>query len=193
MAALGAVAANEYTENKNDRNDQERIAAMQGGMPGGAPPGYAPVPTGYPAGDQPGYPGYPPVGGQQVYPPQQPGYPPQQTGYPPQQFGYPPQQPGYIPPADRGFLGDMAQVAPELALAGGGLATGNTMMAGMGAVAAMEKLDNDEEKEDRLRAAAMRGAPPPPMGYAGGPTAGTLPPVVQLPHTTANYPRQAMG
>jgi len=37
LAALGAVAANEYMEGKNDRADQERIQAMQGGMPTGAP------------------------------------------------------------------------------------------------------------------------------------------------------------
>merc|ERR1719348_2377571 len=80
MAALGAVAATEYMDNKNERNDEQRIAAMQGGVPGGAPPGYAPVPTGYPAGE----PVYPPVGGQPVYPPAPgPGYPPQQPGYPP--------------------------------------------------------------------------------------------------------------
>merc|ERR1719348_220434 len=191
MAALGAVAANEYMENKNDQNDAQRIAAMQGGVPGGAPPGYAPVPTGYPAGDPAGYQGYPPVGGQQVYPPQQPGYPPQQPGYPPQQPGYPSMgQPGYIPPADKGFLGTMGQMAPELALAGGGLATGNMTMAGMGAVAAYEKMEADEEKEDRLRAAAIRGVPPPPMGYAGGAGPGDLPAVNQMPPSTANYPRQ---
>ena len=42
MAALGAVAAGEYMENRNDKQDEARVAAMQGqsmGMPGGAPPG----------------------------------------------------------------------------------------------------------------------------------------------------------
>jgi len=203
MAALGAVAANEYMENKNDRNDEQRIAAMQGGVPGGAPPGYAPVPTSYPQGQylpqQPGYapvptgypagePVYPPVGGQPVYPPAPgPGYPPQQPGYPPAG------QPGYIPPADQGILGTVAGYAPELALAGGGLATGNMTMAGMGAISAYEKMEGEEEKEDRLRAAAIKGVPPPPMGYAGGPTGGAVPPVSTLPPSTANYPRQQMS
>merc|ERR1719348_1454914 len=162
MAALGAVAATEYMDNKNERNDEQRIAAMQGGVPGGAPPGYAPVPTGYPAGEPAGY---PPAGG----------------------------QPGYIPPADKGILGDVVQMAPELALAGGGLATGNMAMAGMGAVAAYEKLEADQEKEDRLRAAAIKGVPPPPMGYAGGQPYGGMPAVSQLPPSTANYPRQNMA
>merc|ERR1719499_411388 len=42
MAALGAVAAGEYMENRNEKQDEARIAAMQGqslGMPGGAPAG----------------------------------------------------------------------------------------------------------------------------------------------------------
>ena len=45
MAALGAVAAGEYMENRNDKQDEGRVAAMQGqsmGMPGGAPPGNYP-------------------------------------------------------------------------------------------------------------------------------------------------------
>merc|ERR1719348_2900311 len=194
MAALGAVAATEYMDNKNERNDEQRIAAMQGGVPGGAPPGYAPVPasypqgpynapqpgyapvpTGYPAGEPAGYPGYPPAGAPG------PGYPPAGG------------QPGYIPPADKGILGDVVQMAPELALAGGGLATGNMAMAGMGAVAAYEKLEADQEKEDRLRAAAIKGVPPPPMGYAGGQPYGGMPAVSQLPSSTANYPRQNMA
>lgn len=188
MAALGAVAAGEYMDRKADRDDDARVAAMQGGAPG-APPGYAPVPTGYP-----GYPpeqgGYPQ--GQAGYPPAPAGYPPAPAGYPPAPGGYPPagQPGGYIPPPDKGFLGDMAQMAPELALAGAGLATGNNMMAGMGAVAAFEKMDRDDDKEDRFRAAAMKGAPPPPMGYAGGPPPGAMPSVATLPPSTASYPRQ---
>jgi len=196
MAALGVVAAGEYMDRKGEREDDARVAAMQGGAPG-APPGYAPVPTGYP-GYPPEQAGYPQ--GQAVYPPVPAGYPPAPAGYPPAPAGYPPApagyppvgQPGYIPPPDKGLLGDVAQMAPELALAGAGVATGNTMMAGMGAVAAFEKMDRDDEKEDRFRAAAMKGVPPPPMGYAGGPTPGAMPSVATLPAATANYPRQQM-
>jgi len=168
MAALGAVAAGEYMENRNDKQDEARVAAMQGqsmGMPGGAPPGYAPVPTGYPEG-----PGYPQPG---------PGYPPQQAPYPPQG------QPGYIPPADGGP--GLMNMAPELALAGAGAYTGNTAMMGMGAVAAAEKMGDMEDKEDRFRAAAIKGVPPPPMGYAGGGQPSY--PQNNLPPSTANYPR----
>jgi len=201
MAALGAVAASEYMENKQEREDEARVAqmqGMQGGMPA-APPGYAPVPTGYPA-TQPGYapvptgyPGaaqqgmYPPAGGQPFYPPQgaQPGYPPSAGG-----FGAPG---GYIPPPDKGVLGDVVNMAPELALAGAGLATGNNTMAGLGAIAAYEKMEAGEEKEDRFRSAAMRGVPPPPMGYAGGPPLAQMAPVPsEYPAATANYPRQQM-
>merc|ERR1719431_2261456 len=162
-------------DRKGEREDDARVAAMQGGAPG-APPGY----PGYPP-EQAGYPQ-----GQAVYPPAPAGYPPAPAGYPP--VG----QPGYIPPPDKGLLSDVAQMAPELALAGAGVATGNTMMAGMGAVAAFEKMDRDDEKEDRFRAAAMKGVPPPPMGYAGGPTPGAMPSVATLPAATANYPRQQM-
>jgi len=172
LATLGAVAAGEYMENRNDKQDEARIAAMQGqsmGMPGGAPMGYAPVPTGYPEG-----PAYP-----------QPGYP--QPGYPQPGPGYPqPGQPGYIPPADGGP--GIMNMAPELALAGAGAFSGNTAMTGMGVVAAAEKMGDMEDKEDRLRAAAIRGVPPPPMGYAGG--AQPTYPQNQLPPSTANYPRQ---
>jgi len=167
MAALGAVAAGEYMENRNEKQDEARIAAMQGqslGMPGGAPAGYAPVPTGYPEG---------------------PGYPPQQPGYP--QPGYPPQQPGYIPPADGGP--GIMNMAPELALAGAGAFTGNAAMTGMGVVAAAERMDGMEDKEDALRAASLKGMPPPPMGYVGGGQP-TYPPQNNLPPASANYPRQ---
>jgi len=157
MAALGAVAAGEYMENKNERGDEARIAAMQGQNMG--PPGYAPVPTG-----------------------PQPGYPPQDQ-YP----QYPPQgQPGYIPPAGGGP--GMMNMAPELALAGAGAFTGNAAMTGMGVVAAVEKMDMEEDKEDRFKAAAMKGVPPPPMGYAGGAVPSY--PAQQLPPATAAYPRQ---
>jgi len=167
LATLGAVAAGEYMENRNDKQDEARIAAMQGqsmGMPGGAPMGYAPVPTGYPEG-----PAYP-----------QPGYPQPGPGYPQ------PGQPGYIPPADGGP--GIMNMAPELALAGAGAFSGNAAMTGMGVVAAAEKMGDMEDKEDRLRAAAIRGVPPPPMGYAGG--AQPTYPQNQLPPSTANYPRQ---
>eukprot|EP00092_Neocalanus_flemingeri_P004439 GFUD01004774.1.p1 GENE.GFUD01004774.1~~GFUD01004774.1.p1 ORF type:complete len:566 (+),score=118.87 GFUD01004774.1:136-1833(+) len=217
MAALGAVAAGEYMENRNDKQDEARVAAMQGqsmGMPGGAPPGYAPVPEGYPDqgagypqdqrggyGGQEGYApvptGYPPAGYPQPGYPQpgyeQPGYPqpgyPQpgypQPGYP--QGGYPPQgQPGYIPPADGGP--GIMNMAPELALAGAGAFTGNAAMAGLGVVAAAEKMGAEEDKEDRFRAAVMKGVPPPPMGYAGG--AQPSYPQNQPPYAEANYPRQ---
>ena len=79
-------------------------------------------------------------------------------------------------------------MAPELALAGAGAFSGNTAMTGMGVVAAAEKMGDMEDKEDRLRAAAIRGVPPPPMGYAGG--AQPAYPQNQLPPSTANYPRQ---
>jgi len=157
MAALGAVAAGEYMEKRNDQQDEGRVAAMQGqsmGMPGGAPPGY-------------------PQGG--------PGYPPQ--GYPPQ--GYPPQgQQGYIPPTDGGP--GIMNMAPELALAGAGAFTGNAAMAGMGVVAAAEKMGFEEDREDRMRVGAMKNVPPP-MGYAGG--AQPTYPQQELPPATANYPR----
>merc|ERR1719219_281602 len=107
MAALGAVAAGEYLANREEAGDEARIAAMQGqsmALPGGAPPGYAPVPTGYP---QPPYYGGPPP-----------------AGYAPVPSG------GYIPPQDGG-PGLMA-MAPELALAGAGASTGNTNMLAMG-------------------------------------------------------------
>jgi len=125
--------------------------------------GYTPVPEGY----GPAHQGY----GQQPVYQQQPG-------------------PGYIPPAQGGMVGEVMNMAPELALAGGGALTGNKTMAGLGVIAAAEKWDGQEDKEDRLRAAAMN-PPPPPMGYAGGPTYPTgqgmnLPPV-------GNYPRQNMG
>jgi len=55
-------------------------------------------------------------------------------------------------------------------------------------VAAAEKMDFQEDKEDRFRAAAIKGVPPPPMGYAGG--AQPLYPQNQLPPAEANYPRQ---
>jgi len=161
LATLGAVAAGEYMENRNDKQDEARISAMQGqsiGMPGGAPPGYGPAPGGF---ADPGV-GYPQ--GQQGYAPVPTGYPPQQPGYGPGP-GYPPQQPGYIPPADGGP--GIMNMAPELALAGAGAFSGNAAMTGMGVVAAAEKMGDQEDKEDRLRAAAIRGVPPPPLGYAG--------------------------
>merc|ERR1719430_2552613 len=70
MAALGTVAAGEYMENKQDRDDQARLAAMQGGMPGGG------APMGYPQGE-----GYPMPQGQGGYAPIPTGYGPAQQGY----------------------------------------------------------------------------------------------------------------
>lgn len=168
LAAIGAVAANEYMENKNERNDQARIAAMQGGVPAGAPQGYAPVPTGYGPAQQ----GY---GQQPVYP----------------QMA---QQGGYIPPENSGMLSDAMNYAPEAAMAAGGLFTGNKQMAGLGMLAAADKFDGMDDREDAIKAAALRGVPPPPMGYAGGAPlpVGEAPPVMNMPPPTANYPRQAM-
>ena len=109
--------------------DQARIAAMQGGVP--MSPGYAPVPQGYPQGGVP----YPPAG-QTPYPPAGSGYAPLPTG-------------GYLPPADQGPMGAVMGVAPELALAGAGAWTGNNAMLAMGAVAAAERVGENEDKEDR--------------------------------------------
>ena len=78
-------------------------------------------------------------------------------------------------------------MAPELALAGAGAFTGNAAMAGMGVVAAAEKMGDMEDKEDRFRAAAIKGVPSPPMGYAGGGQPSY--PQNNLPPSTANYPR----
>ena len=146
MAALGAVAAGEYLANRGEQSDevgrndmkcgyhsyyydQARIAAMQGGVP--MSPGYAPVPQGYPQGGVP----YPPAG-QTPYPPAGSGYAPLPTG-------------GYLPPADQGPMGAVMGVAPELALAGAGAWTGNNAMLAMGAVAAAERVGENEDKEDR--------------------------------------------
>ena len=87
------------------------------------------------------------------------------------------------------MLGTVMGVAPEMALAGAGAFTGNNAMLAMGAVAAAEKVGMDEDKEDRFRAAALRGVPPPPMGYPGGQQP-VYPPQNQLPPASANYPRQ---
>jgi len=186
LAAIGAVAANEYMENKNDSNDQARIAAMQGGVPAGAPQGY----PGYPQGG-----GYPMPGGPGGYAPVPTGYGPAQQGYG-QQPVYPQmaQQGGYIPPENSGMLGDAMNYAPEAAMAAGGLFTGNKQMAGLGMLAAADKFDHSDDREDAIKAAALRGVPPPPMGYAGGAPlpVGEAPPGMNMPPPTANYPRQAM-
>lgn len=176
MAALGAVAANEYIERKDDRNDAARIQAMQGGMP--AAPGYG---GGFPMPAGPGQGGFTPV---------PTGYGPAQQGYG-QQPVYPPMgQQGYVPPAAQGLMGDAAHFAPELALGGVGAYTGNKTMMGLGLLAGAEKMDGAEDREDRLRAAAMY-PPPPPMGYAGGQQLPTGQPP-HMPPPTANYPRQQM-
>ena len=48
---------------------------------------------------------------------------------------------------------------------------GNTTMTAMGVLGVVDKVNMTDEKEERLRAAVMKGAPPPPpMGYAGGAT-----------------------
>ena len=78
-------------------------------------------------------------------------------------------------------------MAPELALAGARAFTGNPNMLAMGVVAAAEKAGENEEKEDRLRAAAVRGVPPPPPGY-GGAQPGYSP--APLPPSSVPYPRQ---
>jgi len=189
MAALGAVAANEFMENRNEKNDAARMQAMQGGVPVGAP-GYPPTAPGY------GQPGYPMPAGNVPG-----GYTPVPSGYGPAQQGFGQQpvypqvgQPGYIPPENSGLLGDAMNMAPELALAGAGAFTGNNTMMGLGALAAADKFDHMDDKEDKIRAAALRGPPPPPMGYAGGaplPT-GAPPPMMNQPPPTANYPRQQM-
>lgn len=41
-------------------------------------------------------------------------------------------------------------------------------MTAMGVLGVADKVNMADEKEERLRAAVMKGAPPPPMGYAGG-------------------------
>jgi len=120
-------------------------------------PGYAPVPQGYPQGGAPPY----MAGGQ---PPQGP-------------------YPGYAPvPQGQGIMG----MAPELALAGAGAWTGNNTMAAMGVAAAMEKVGQDEDDADRLRAGAIQNVPPP-MGYPGGAAPGNWQP--NMPPSNANYPR----
>lgn len=191
MAALGAVAANEYLENRNEKGDAARMQAMQGGVPA---PGY----PGYPS-SAPGS-GFPMPGDNATG-----GYAPVPTGFSPAQQGFGQQpvypqigQPGYVAPEDKGMLGDLGSgalnMAPELALAGAGAYTGNTQMMGLGALAAADKFDHMDDNEDRIRAAAMRGVPPPPMGYAGGaplPT-GAPPQMMNQPPPTANYPRQQM-
>jgi len=193
MAALGAVAANEYMESRNEKGDAARMQAMQGGVPAGAP-GYPPAP-GY--GQPAGFP-MPEGNGAGGYAPVPTGYGPAQQGFG-QQPVYPQiGQPGYVAPEDKGMLGELGSgalnMAPELALAGAGAYTGNNTMMGLGALAAADKFDHMDDKEDRIRAAAMRGVPPPPMGYAGGaplPT-GAPPQMMNQPPPTANYPRQQM-
>jgi len=189
MAALGAVAANEYMDSRNEKGDAARMQAMQGGVPTGAP--------GYPGQRAPGFPM--PEG------PGAGGYAPVPTGYGPAQQGYGQQpvypqigKPGYVAPEDKGMLGELGSgamnMAPELALAGAGAYTGNNSMMGLGVLAAADKFDHMDDNEDRIRAAAMRGVPPPPMGYAGGaplPT-GAPPQMMNQPPPTAHYPRQQM-
>jgi len=192
MAALGAVAANEYMDSRNDKNDAARMQAMQGGAPAGAPGYPAPAPgqrAGFPMPEGNGAGGYTPV--PTGYGPAQQGYG-QQPVYP--QIG----QPGYVAPEDKGMLGELGSgamnMAPELALAGAGAYTGNNSMMGLGVLAAADKFDHMDDNEDRIRAAAMRNVPPPPMGYAGGaplPT-GAPPQMMNQPPPTANYPRQQM-
>eukprot|EP00092_Neocalanus_flemingeri_P061418 GFUD01073831.1.p1 GENE.GFUD01073831.1~~GFUD01073831.1.p1 ORF type:complete len:131 (-),score=37.36 GFUD01073831.1:6-398(-) len=72
------VAGATYMDRKEDREDRELAAQLQG-------PGYAPVPQHYPQ-NQPGY------------PQQQPGFPLTNPGYPAQQPGYPQQEPRFSQP-----------------------------------------------------------------------------------------------
>ena len=95
-------------------------------------PGYTPVPEGY----GPAHQGY----GQQPVYQQQPG-PGAGAGKDDAVFS------GYIPPAQGGMVGEVMNMAPELALAGGGALTGNKTMAGLGVIAAAEKWDGQEDKE----------------------------------------------
>merc|ERR1719204_1576684 len=107
--------------------------------------------------------------------------------------GYTPQGPqgpymaggqGYAPvPTGQGLMG----MAPELALAGAGAYSGNNTMTALGVTAAMERVGQDEDEADMLRAGAIRGVPPPP-GYPGA--AQPIGPETNLPPTEANYPRQ---
>eukprot|EP00092_Neocalanus_flemingeri_P084725 GFUD01106478.1.p1 GENE.GFUD01106478.1~~GFUD01106478.1.p1 ORF type:complete len:153 (-),score=44.55 GFUD01106478.1:272-730(-) len=69
------VAGATYMDRKEDSEDRELAAQLQG-------PGYAPVPQHYPQ-NQPGY------------PQQQPGYPQQEPGFSQQISGYLVQQPAY--------------------------------------------------------------------------------------------------
>ena len=149
LAAMGALAANEYMSNKQDQNKAAQFAAMQGGAPQGLP---------YPPGPSP-YPGYAPV---------------------------PTQAPG---PGQGGGIADgVIGMAPELALAGAGAWSGNNAMMALGGVGLMEKAEMSEDNDERLRAAAVRGVPPPPPGYPGGQQLPSYQP--QLPPAAANYPRQ---
>ena len=147
LAAMGALAANEYMSNKQDQNKAAQFAAMQGVAPQGLP---------YPPGPSP-YPGYAPV-------------------------------PAQAPGQGDGMMDGVMGMAPELALAGAGAWSGNNAMMALGGVGLMEKAEMSEENDERLRAAAVRGVPPPPPGYPGGQQLPSYQP--QLPPAAANYPRQ---
>jgi len=160
MAALGAVAAGEYLSNQRDLSNQAAVAAMQG------VPGYAP----------PGPQGYTPQGPQGYAPPPYPGV----SAPGPYMAG----GQGYAPvPTGQGLMG----MAPELALAGAGAYSGNNTMTALGVTAAMERVGQDEDEADMMRAGALRGVPPPP-GYPGA--AQPIGSEANLPPTEANYPRQ---
>jgi len=178
MAALGTLAAGEYLDRQEERDDELKAAQLQGVVP---PAGYAPVPNQVPPGG--GY--YPPAQPQAGVPNYGPGYaPPQQGVYPPPAGGVPP------PEGNTGLSQYIPGVAPGAVLTGAGLYTGNKEMAAMGIVAMGDKMNMDAEKDHRINVAAASGnVPPPPMGYYGGPQAPQAAPAAD-PLATANYPRQ---
>jgi len=184
MAALGAVAAGEALDKRDEQNDEYKAAQIQ--MQQGQV-AYAPVPTNPPAG-------YPPAGGYQPgYPPAQPGYPPAAgPGYPPAAGpGYPPAQQGYYPPPPQpasGLASYIPNAAPGAVLAGVGAYQGNNAMTGLGVADMVDKYREGGDKDHAFKMAELKGAPPPPPGsYGGAPIA--VPPQAN-PLENANYPRQ---
>jgi len=183
MAALAAIGASEMLDKRDDQNDEFKAAQLQGTLPP-APAGYAPVPNPsaavYPPG-QGGYAGYPPPAGQQPVP---------GAVYPPGQPVYPPGQP--VPQPASGLMSYVPSVAPEAIMAGVGAYQGNKEMMGLGVLGMVDKMNAEEEKDERIKAATIKGVPPPPMGYAGGPPVnpgGGNPVPDHL--AQANYPRQS--
>ena len=84
LAGPGVVTPGEYMARRGEKEDEDRLAHMQGVA------GYAPVPQHHPPqGPQSGFVMQP------LYPKQQPGFSSQEPGYPHQQSGFPSQEPGY--------------------------------------------------------------------------------------------------